>query len=66
MTRRPDGKLHLDRVRVWVEDGRYVCARAGFQASNVLTGMAMANGLALVPEGSGVDAGGTVEVLLLD
>jgi molybdenum cofactor synthesis domain-containing protein len=66
MTRRPDGKLHLDRVRVWVEDGTYVCERAGFQASNVLTGMAMANGLACLPDGSGVDAGGTVEVLLLD
>jgi molybdenum cofactor synthesis domain-containing protein len=66
MTRRPDGKLHLDRVRVWIEDGRYVCERSGFQASNVLTGMASANGLALLPDGSGVEAGGTVEVLLLD
>ncbi len=66
MTRRPDGKLHLDRVRVWVEAGAYVCERAGFQASNVLTGMATANGLAFLPEGSGIEAGGTVEVLLLD
>src|SRR5204863_130654 len=29
MTRRADGKLHLDRVRVWVEDGRYYCERSG-------------------------------------
>lgn len=65
MRRRPDGKLHLDRVRVRVEDGRYVCERSGFQASNVLSGMAAANGLALLPDGEGVDAGEEVRVLLL-
>jgi molybdenum cofactor synthesis domain-containing protein len=63
--RRSDGKLHLDRVRVSIEDGRYVCERAGFQASNVLSGMAAAAGLALIPDGPGVEAGGEVEVLLL-
>jgi molybdopterin molybdotransferase len=65
MPRRPDGKLHLDRVRVWVDDGRYVCERAGAQASNVLSGMAAANALALLPDGDGVAAGGEVRVLLL-
>jgi molybdopterin molybdotransferase len=65
MKRRPDGKLHLDRVRVWVEDGRYVCDRAGGQASNVLSGMASANALALLPDGDGVEAGGEVHLLLL-
>ena len=65
MPRRADGKLHLDRVRVWVEDGRYRCERAGTQASNVLSGMAGANGLALLPDGEGVDAGAEVRVLLL-
>ncbi len=65
MPRKPDGKLHLDRVRVRVEDGRYVCARAGVQASNVLSGMASANGLALLPDGEGVPAGADVDVLLL-
>jgi len=64
-SRRPDGKLHLDRVRLVVEDGRYVCERAGFQASNVLSGMAAATGLALIPDGPGVEAGGEVEVLVL-
>jgi molybdopterin biosynthesis enzyme len=64
-TRRPDGKLHLDRVRVTIEDGSYVCERAGFQASNVLSGMAAATGLALVPDGDGIPAGAEVEVLLL-
>ena len=65
MPRRPDGKLHLDRVRVWVDDGRYVCERAGAQASNVLSGMASANGLALLDDGDGVEAGAEVRVLLL-
>ena len=63
--RRPDGKLHLDRVRVRLEDGRYRCERAGFQASNVLSGMADAQGLALIPDGDGVEAGAEIEVLLL-
>lgn len=65
MPRRADGKLHLDRVRVWLEDGRYRCERAGAQASNVLSGMAGANGLALLPDGEGVVAGAEVRVLLL-
>ena len=65
MRRRPDGKLHLDRVRVWVEGGRYLCERAGAQASNVLSGMASANGLALLEDGDGVEAGSEVSVLLL-
>jgi molybdopterin molybdotransferase len=65
MQRRADGKLHLDRVRVWLEDGRYVCERAGAQASNVLSGMAAANGLALLGDGDGVGAGAEVRVLLL-
>jgi molybdenum cofactor synthesis domain-containing protein len=65
MPRRPDGKLHLDRVRVWVDDGRYVCARAGFQASNVLSGMAAANGLAMLEDGEGAEQGTEIPVILL-
>jgi molybdenum cofactor synthesis domain-containing protein len=65
LDRRSDAKLHLDRVRVWIEDGRYRCERAGFQASNVLSGMAAANGLALIPDGPGIEAGQEVKVLLL-
>ena len=63
--RRSDGKVHLDRVRVHVVDGAYECERAGFQASNVLSGMAAANGLAMIPDGDGVGAGEQVDVLLL-
>ena len=65
MPRRPDGKLHLDRVRVWYDDGGYRCERSGAQASNVLSGMANANGLALLPDGNGVEAGDPVRLLLL-
>lgn len=65
MRRRPDGKLHLDRVRVWYEHGGYHCERSGAQASNALSAMASANGLARVPDGDGVDEGEPVRVLLL-
>jgi molybdopterin molybdotransferase len=63
--RRRDGRLHLDRVRVTYEDGGYVVVRSGTQASNVLSGMAMANGLALLPDGDGVAEGDPVDVMLL-
>ena len=52
-------------MRVAIEDGRYVAERAGFQASNVLSGMAAADGLARIPDGPGVEAGAEVDVLLL-
>ena len=39
------------------EDGGYVCERAGVQASNVLSGMAAATGLAILEDGDGVEAG---------
>jgi molybdopterin molybdotransferase len=66
MPRKPDGKLHLDRVRVDVEGDRFVAARTGAQASNVLSATAAANGLALLPDGDGVPEGGDVRVMLLD
>jgi molybdopterin molybdotransferase len=65
MPRKRDGRLHLDRVRVDIDDGRYVCDRAGVQASNVLSGMAAANGLVFLPDGEGAQAGAEVRVLLL-
>jgi molybdenum cofactor synthesis domain-containing protein len=65
MPRRSDGRLHLDRVRVRYEDGRYVAERSGAQASNVLSGMAAANGLALLPDGAGPDTGDELDVMLL-
>ncbi|MDQ3943910.1 MAG: molybdopterin molybdotransferase MoeA [Actinomycetota bacterium] len=66
MRRRRDGKLHLDRVRVRREDSRLVAASTGVQASNVLSAMALANALALIPDGEGLTAGDLVQVMLLD
>lgn len=63
MPRRPDGKLHLDRVVVEVRHGRFVARRVWDQASNALAAMAAAHGLALLPDGEGVRAGEEVEVL---
>lgn len=63
--RREDGKVHLDRVRVrWEGDG-YVVASTGKQESNVLSATAAANGLALVPDGTGLAEGDPVTVMLL-
>jgi molybdopterin molybdotransferase len=66
MPRKPDGKLHLDRVRVRAEGDSYLAARTGDQASNVLSATAAANGLALLPDGDGVPEGGEVRVMRLD
>jgi molybdenum cofactor synthesis domain-containing protein len=63
--RRADGRRHFDRVSLRYENGRYVCERAGFQASNVLSGMAAATGLAILEDGEGAKAGDLVPVLLL-
>ena len=66
MLRRADGKLHLDRVRVRVDEhGRYRVSRSGTQASNALSGLAAADGLALLPDGPGIEAGDEVRVMLL-
>jgi molybdopterin molybdotransferase len=65
-TRKPDGKLHLDRVRVRVEDGSYVVTSVGKQESHTLAATAAADGLALIPDGDGVPEGDEVTVMLLD
>jgi molybdopterin molybdotransferase len=66
LRRTPDGKLHVVRVvRSMGADGRYHVRSAGGQGSHQLSAMAVATGLALVPDGDGVAAGGDVEVLLL-
>jgi molybdopterin biosynthesis enzyme len=43
-----------------------VAERTGVQASNVLSAMALANALALIPDGVGVSAGDPVDVMLLN
>jgi molybdenum cofactor synthesis domain-containing protein len=66
LRRRVDGKLHLDRVVVDVVDGAYIATGVRSQESNALAASAAANGLALLPDGEGVDVGDPVTVMLLD
>ncbi len=64
--RRPDGKVHYNRVAATLEaDGRYHVRSAGGQGSHQLTAMAHAGALAVLPDGTGVSAGGVVDLLLL-
>lgn len=64
--RRPDGKLHLVRSTVeWGGDGRFHVRPAGGQGSHMLRAMALANALALVPDGGGTQSGRNIEVMLL-
>jgi molybdenum cofactor synthesis domain-containing protein len=66
LRRRPDGKTHFVRVVASTgDDGRYRVVSSGGQASNLLRAMALANALAIVPDGDGVDAGADVDVLVL-
>ncbi|MFM7064634.1 MAG: gephyrin-like molybdotransferase Glp [Actinomycetes bacterium] len=65
--RRPDGKTHF--VRVVVEegaDGRLTVVPTTAQGSHQLTGLAAAQGLAVLPDGTGAASGDAVRVLLLD
>ncbi len=66
LRRRPDGKVHFQRVRVrWADDGRCHVRSAGGQGSHQLTAMADADALAVLPDGDGVAAGAEVDALLL-
>jgi molybdenum cofactor synthesis domain-containing protein len=66
MPRRPDGKLHLNRVVAAPgDDGRFHARSAGGQESHMLRAMARANALALVPDGDGIAETGDVDLVLL-
>ncbi len=65
LRRRVDGKTHFARVAVTYDDGGYRAESAGGQGSHQLHAMASANGLAVLPDGDGVEAGDEVEVILL-
>ena len=65
LPRSPDGKLHLVRVVAKVAaDGQLEARSAGGQGSHQLSVMAVANALAVVPDGDGIEPGGPVDVLL--
>ncbi len=66
LRRQHDGKLHLVRVVASTDDdGRLHVRLSGGQGSHLLRAMALANALALLPDGEGVAQGGTVKVMLL-
>ncbi len=64
LRRRPDGKIHFARVVVSAEDGSLVARSAGGQGSHQLAAMGAANALAVLPDGDGVAAGETVQVIV--
>ncbi len=65
LPRKPDGKIHFVRVVVRIgAEGRLEARSAGAPRSHHMTGMAAANGLAIVPDSLGIPAGGRVGVLL--
>jgi len=62
-----DGRRLFARVIVTRRGGQYHASPTGPQGSGILTSMARANGLAVIPENSkGVKAGDVVEVQMLD
>jgi len=66
LKRHPDGKTHFSRVAVTEDGDEFRVRSSGGQGSHQLMGMATANGLAVLPDGEGVEAGSPVEVMLLD
>jgi molybdopterin molybdotransferase len=64
LRRRPDERIHFVRVVVRVVDSVLRAAIAGGQGSHQLSAMARANALVVLPDGSGVDAGDPVELVL--
>ena len=64
--RKPDGKVHFDRVHAsWGDDGRVHVRRTGAQGSHQLAATALANAIMAVPDGNGLRAGDTVSVTFL-
>jgi molybdopterin molybdotransferase len=62
-----DGRRVFTRVMVEKRGGNYFARLTGPQGSGILTSMALANGLAIVPEGKPlVEPGDEVEVMMLD
>lgn len=64
--RTPDGKIHFVRVVcTYGEDARFHIRSAGAQGSHILSAMAAANALAVLPDGDGAPTGDEVRTLLL-
>jgi len=62
-----DGRRVFTRVIVEKRGGQYFARSTGPQGSGILTSMALANGLVIIPEDrAGVKAGDIVQVMMLD
>jgi molybdopterin molybdotransferase len=62
-----DGRRFFARVVVTKRDGKYFAHLTGPQGSGILSSMARANGLAVIPESTKeVKSGGKVEVMMFD
>lgn len=67
LRRGPDGKTHFARVTAaFGPDGRIHVRSSGGQASNLLRSMALADALAILPDGPTIPAGAEIQALLLD
>lgn len=65
--RNSDGRRIFARAIVEERDGQYFARLTGPQGSGILTSMALANGLVIVPEDkAGVESGDKVQVMMLD
>ena len=66
LRRQPDGKVHFMRVNGgFADDGRYHVSPVGAQGSHQLAATALADALAVVPDGEGIPAGAEVAVIML-
>jgi molybdenum cofactor synthesis domain-containing protein len=66
LARRPDGKVHLMRVLAdFGDDGRCHVRSARAQGSHQLAATALANAIAVVPDGDGLPAGAEVAVVMM-
>lgn len=63
--RTPDGKTHFVRVTLQHHDGRFEVRPVTGQASHQLRALALADGLAIVPDGTGIAPGARVECIAL-
>jgi molybdopterin molybdotransferase len=67
LRRRPDGKVHFQRVSAVIgDDGRIHVRSTGEQGSHQLAASALASAFAVLPDGDTIEAGAEVEALLLD
>jgi molybdenum cofactor synthesis domain-containing protein len=66
LSRRPDGKVHLMRVLAeFGDDGRCHVRSARAQGSHQLAATALANAIAVVPDGEGLPAGSEVAIVMM-